>query len=251
LPLCRDEIVDGDNYFNAGVLVLNLERIRQFEELLMRGVEFIADNPQYNFFDQDILNYCFSKNFIKLSSTFNSYVVIERQNNSSPGKKIYHYLSQALKLDGRDIFNRLWFKYFAKTAWFNVDTLFNVGEGAIQMCDDLKVSALKISILTSKKRRAFFIAPSSIDAVKNMFEIEDNEEIIPVNSEDSLNSVMKSLHEAGGNKIFFVLDLRFKSIKKILEDNGFVEGKDFLNGLNFLVEVNGAVIDTYPIVKVM
>ena len=64
--LCDDGIVKCEDYFNSGVLVMNLKLLRA-EEIIMDGLRFCTQNPRYQGYpDQDILNYCFSTATLKL-----------------------------------------------------------------------------------------------------------------------------------------------------------------------------------------
>lgn len=39
-PICREGFVKGENYFNSGVMVMNLERLRREEETLKKDLPF-------------------------------------------------------------------------------------------------------------------------------------------------------------------------------------------------------------------
>jgi lipopolysaccharide biosynthesis glycosyltransferase len=63
--------VDG-SYFNAGVMLINLEYWRQ-ENLTERGIDFINRNPdKIDFCDQDVLNYLLQFHWLKVDSHWNA-----------------------------------------------------------------------------------------------------------------------------------------------------------------------------------
>ena len=72
--ICRDGLVKGADYFNSGVLIMNLKRFRAEAEKIRRGLELVAAHPDYVFMDQDVLNYCFSTEALKLPRRFNRLV---------------------------------------------------------------------------------------------------------------------------------------------------------------------------------
>jgi len=88
-PICFDGLVKVEDYFNAGVLLIDLNRLRNEIKTLENGIKFIAENPRYYFFDQDILNYTFSTRTLKLPNRFNRHVGYARsfQDFSTPQKK--------------------------------------------------------------------------------------------------------------------------------------------------------------------
>ena len=112
--LCADDIVKCEDYFNSGVLLIDLRILRGEEDTIMNGAKFTA---KYHWFggygDQDILNYCFSTRALKLPIKFNRCTFFTRRDGEfSSAGKIYHYAGGSfgfgLGLDLNDSFNRLW-----------------------------------------------------------------------------------------------------------------------------------------------
>ena len=69
--MCYDGIVKEENYFNSGVLVMNLEVLRKEDDNISKGMKFIGEHPKYHLADQEILNYCFETRTFKLPVKFN------------------------------------------------------------------------------------------------------------------------------------------------------------------------------------
>ena len=172
LPLVADGLVKIDDYFNSGVLLMNLNVLRGEEETILRGIKFIGENPQYNFFDQDILNYCFSTRSLKLPVKFNRFAMSARQATESinPGK-IYHYIARTLNFDTNDPFNRLWIHYFMQTPWFDEIAMARLYAGVQNIHVELKRSMVNISAIMSGKTRAFFDVSRNVDALKKIFAV--------------------------------------------------------------------------------
>ena len=156
-------------YFSSAVLIINLDYWRNNQKLLDEGLSFIAQNTDCNYFDQDVLNYCFGKNYLHLPEHYNCWIPFERRVNPEIKKAVYHYVSQSLKLDKRDNFNKLWFENFSKTPWFNIDALLNIGDGVRELYNAIKDTALRLSILMTMKRRAFFMTPANVAGVTKIF----------------------------------------------------------------------------------
>ena len=244
-PLCKDGLVRAEDYFNSGVLVINLEKLRGSEYAnLQAGIKFIAENPKYNaFMDQDILNYCFSKSMVKLPHRFN--FSVRHRGEQNVKNKICHYLGKTLNLDRDDKFNRLWFNYFKKTLWFNEEVVFNFYEEFIKQNIELKNMAIQISALMSGKSRAFFTERSNIEFTKRAFYVQEGEEIIPAVNQESVQALKESMKAAEGSKLDFILIGGYENLRAELMKEGFVEGRDFINAVQFLSPIHGIPINIY------
>ena len=240
--------------FNAGVLLMNLKYLRQAEEVIATGIKFIAANPEYKLFDQDVLNHCFAAESLQLPVKFNRLVKwCRRQKEQHIGKKIYHYngfvSTRTFGLDMSDPFNRLWMSYFIKTPWFDAETIGRMYAGVRQVHAELKQEMIKVSAMVSGKTRAFFVLPEDIDGLKEIFFVRDNEEIIPVESDESLITLLNAMNVSRGRKIFFIMIRKFPF--EVLTEAGFVRDEDFVDGADFLSEEYGVPLNSYPLIQAM
>ena len=244
--------VNRDDYFNAGVLIMNLKVLRDSEKNIKRGVKWRGEHPQCDCFDQDIWNYLFSKNYLKLPGKFN--VMVDYQRRISKGQiqmkeAIYHYASHALSLNNNDPFNRLWMKFFVKTPWFDEETIGRLYSGIQQLHIELKQSMVNLSAMMSGKTRTFFTPPHDIDGLKKFFSVRDDEEIILAENQQSLQKLIDAMKKSQGKKIFFIMLPNFSY--QILIQAGFIPNKDFVNGLDFLSEAQGVPLNSYQFIKGM
>ena len=223
--LLRDGVVKAEDYFNAGVMVMNLKILREEEKNILAGMKFISEHPEYNFFDQDVLNYLFSTRSLKLPMKFNCLVKHMREYGDFAVKEgIYHYAAgkYGLGLDMSDPFNRLWWSYFLKTPWFDVNTLYRLLRGTPD-------SILKFP---ADKERVFIVDEKHADLIERNFSVRREEEVIIVDpkSEDNLQQLTSLIESGKGRKIFFVgipsLVLKFREMR-------FVEYVDFFNVTGF------------------
>ena len=249
--LCDDNLVKIENYFNSGVLLMNLKVFRAEKEKLMQGIRFISEHPRYSgHLDQDILNYCFASRAVKLPADFNHYVLFARSAKESVSKKIYHYVGQkSLKLDMNDSLSRLWMSYFIKTSWFDTDSIGRLYKGVQKIHVELKAAMVRLSALMSGKTRAFFALPQDIEMLKIFFTMRDDEEVILAETQQSLQELIDAMKRARGKKIFFIIIPNFPF--NILIQAGFVYGEDFLNGIEFLSEANGVPFNSYSLINAM
>ena len=186
--LCRDGFVKAEDYFNSGVMIINLKFLRTAAEIIFDGIKFRGKHTNYSFFDQTVWNYCFSTQALKLPTKFNRFVRWVRKSEETVERKIYHYTVHALRFDMEDIFNLLWLKYFFKTPFFEVESIGRLWSKFEQIRNDLEKTRLKISAIISGKTRAFFIAPEEIEETRKIFKIRAAELIIPAEDEGSLKN---------------------------------------------------------------
>ena len=151
----------------------------------------------------------------------------------------------------QDNFNRLWFKYFSKTPWFNEKIFGHIYEGVQEIYIGQKNFLTYLSAIQANKSRAFFVAPQNIPVVKQIFAVKESEEIIELVSDESIQNLIQSMKKSEGEKIFYIFFPNYRAIQNILTQEGFVEGKNFINGFEFLSDANGLPMNTYPLIKLL
>ena len=119
----RKGFMKAEDYFNSGVLLINLEIWRIEKEIIFGSLKLINEN-KFGYAEQDALNYCFSKDYLKLPMKFNCWVNDFRSHGITKiERNIYHFLDRQLRLDIRDNYNRLFMKYFIQTPFFDEDSI--------------------------------------------------------------------------------------------------------------------------------
>lgn len=243
--LLRDGFAKVEDYFNSGMLVMNLKVLRSEEDNLLSGIKFRGEHPRYRLFDQEILNYLFSTRCLKLPMKFNCLVIHMRMlgygENFTPKEEIYHYAAgeYTFGLDISDSFNRLWWSYFIETPWFSVDTLNKIFKGAID-------SLLKPSDMPQDRTRVFIVDATHAYQIEKNFSVQDEEEVIVIDSEieDHLQKLIELINSSRDKNIFFI---GIPIISK-LEVMGFVEGKDFFNVSSFYSPVWANLKSNYDLI---
>lgn len=225
--ICKDKIVNAKDYFNSGVLLMNLKVLLDREKQIMSAIKFIGEHPRYSLVDQDVLNYCFSKDYLRLPVTFNQYVKYARPNKERVGKKIYHYAGgkDGLGMDLKDPFNRLWMHYFSKTPWFDSAIIGNLYDGIERFGEARKKLLVQFSLALLGKTRVFVVKDNA-DWLKENYFIRDDEEIFIYEDETSLQKLIDYMKATCDKKLFLI---KAREIISPLKDAGFVEGKDFFN----------------------
>ncbi|MBQ4404634.1 MAG: glycosyltransferase family 8 protein [Selenomonadaceae bacterium] len=253
-PLCKQGFIRCEDYFNSGVILINLDLLRKAKETIIDGLKFFEENPQpVGYPGQDIWNYCFSARSLKLPIKFNQFTYYARRDEESLAKKIYHYAGGSfglgLGLDISDSFNRLWMNYFVKTPWFDADSIGRLYEGFLKVRGELEKSALKLSATVSGKTRAFVVAENKLNVLVENFSVRNDEEVFAIESTLPMQKLIDVMNASRGKKIFFILLPGFKFDK--LTEAGFVRGEDFLDGYDFLTKDNELKKEAYSLVSKM
>lgn len=233
-------LVKSEDYFNAGVLVMNLKRLRGEKEKILDGMKFRGEHPEFWMFDQCIWNYCFSTEYLKLPLKFNRSVVkVRTEDGGRVEKKIYHFTANnsfwSFGLDTRDNLNRLWLDYFIKTPWFDSETFGRIHDVIQNLHASLKNYMRGLSAALTGKERAFIIhelSLNSFNVLAKVFSIRADEEIIVVSEGMPLQKLLDAMNASRGKKIFFAVIPNFPF--KVLEGAGFFLGKDIFNGYDFI-----------------
>lgn len=251
LFLCTSGLIKHEEYFNSGVMLVDLKQLRKEETTIMEGAAFRGAHPQCICFDQDILNYCFAKRSLKLPSDFNVFVVHARTRKETVvGKKIYHYAGDSsFNLDRRDTLNQLWLSYFARTPWFNAETIGRLYAGFQQIHVSLKQAMINVSAIMSGKTRTFLTFPANLEATRELFAVKENEKIILADDQYTLQNLFDAMKKARGKKVFFIMLPGFPY--QVLMEAGFLPGKDFVDGMEFLSEEQGVPLNSHHLLKAM
>ena len=247
--IVADGFVNKEDYFNSGVMFMNLNRLRGEESKIIEGLKFAAEKKYLPLLDQTVLNYCFSTQTVKLPAQFDCFVRWARKNKESVDKKIYYYTGYSLQLDMNDPFNLLWMNYFSRTPWFDAAAIGRLYEGFQQVHTRLKKSLANLSVMLAGKARGFCTTPNYIDELKKVFFVRENEELILLENQASYQKLLSSMKASRGKKVFFILAQNFPF--NALSKAGFTFGKDFLNAMEFLSEEQGMALNSYPLLYAM
>ena len=249
----KDGFIKAEDYFNSGVLLMNLKILRNAEDKILLGLKFRNEHPEYNLFDQEVLNYAFASRALKLPVNFNRFVISARSDNESISKgKIYHYAgnSEGLHLDMNDPFNRLWMDHFIKTPWFDSSVFGKVYDYVLKLSNDHLEQMKKLSASLSNKTRAFVVTAEQLERVKNDFFIRDDKEIIIAEKDVMYQELIDKIKAERDKKIFFGFVAGFP---EVLANEGLIENEDFFNGFLFYPRAYAYFVlkDGYQIIKEM
>lgn len=266
----RDRGVDLSTYFNAGVLLFDLEKLRSKGNLLLDGFKVLAAYPEESeFYDQSILNYYFAANLTPLPWRYNILNDWDKKYGSPRLEEgIYHYLGNHLGLDEGNPRDLLYFKYFFKTPWCDEVFLcrfftsfsellkgYYVPRSLQQQCLLRQLAAVlsrKSLVLAAVKE----LQPAVRDLMKNpgwtssaskstgQEEGEmDNVRFCDLGSSRHLE--LNLAYDVGSHLYLLFLE-DYGRVREILLSAGLEEGEDFLDGMPLLESASHMELEIRP-----
>lgn len=110
--------VSADRYFNAGILYMNLDRIRQKGNLRLQVIEYVNEKENLLFPDQDALNALYTDDVIFLDDSWNYFVIcMSLQQKMKVENKIYHYAGAILDMSSLSEIDFLYYQTIQRTLW--------------------------------------------------------------------------------------------------------------------------------------
>ena len=211
--LCQNGTVDPHDYFNSGVLLMDLDRIRGGGGNLFENcIKTLAENPSYRFMDQDALNFLFVNNFLKLPVKFNhirAWMLEEKVE-----REIYHYCGVGKKPypDFSNPFNVLWFEYFVKTPFCTIQSFGNLWNAFEVSLKDKKghvmnrINFLKrIFKLSATHLRAFYTAPENLEKIRDWFGDDPRDLFFDSTNPESLQMLIQDVKKYPGKRVYYLL----------------------------------------------
>lgn len=119
IPIVTNGIISKDRYFNAGVLLLNLNNIRKKGDLLELSLEYLNNNPDSPLPDQDALNYYFNDNTLLLDNDWNVFVSYEKEKTFQVREDVvYHFAGiNHINFHNPSEYEKLYYKMRGRTPW--------------------------------------------------------------------------------------------------------------------------------------
>lgn len=212
-------VVSRDSYFNSGVLLLDLKKVSRVRNLIDKVLNFIIKYfPDYP--DQDALNYLFPDSAV-LPNKYNTFVDTATKERWPLENCIYHYANNSLGLDMNNEFNRLYFRYFVKTPWFDEAFLGN-------FANNIEVLRLDLVWLCNRcagKRRIFIGPAFRQQSIMDFFEMGKDEVFIKLEEIKEQELDFKRSKDV----ILVVLSKHdYVDIRRALLEFGLVEDVDFI-----------------------
>lgn len=266
-PILVDGTVEREKYFNSGVLVINLDKLRAEEDFSRRAIKLFGERTDY-FIDNDqgLYNYFFSEQYRRIDDDFNRQLVMERRlGEPHVGEAIWHYINNSVGVDPNDEFDRLFWHYFVKTPWFDERFFLNAVR---EFQSSVAHQRMALIIALNDRRQNIFWRPNtlreaSLDLLARL-SLDgiylDNEEDRhyasnggkrPIGIEDKI--VVDNLTEAlerSEARVAFLTTANYRFAYFTLTRLGYREGVDFFDARALLPDQTGRFLSNdFDVIK--
>ena len=238
--LAQDKDFDTKRYVNAGVVLMERESfcLVDWAEMV---VKFFEQYPQAWYGDQDVLNYYYGQNCALLPDRYNTLVGWQQVYHIDTVETcIYHYSGSAYNFNFSDVYTNLFFRYFVKTPWYNLDFLRRLCS-VIPAVHDGRTNLLRsrYQVLAGKRKIAVGAAENETK-IRKIMQMTDNEiyiVFVPGQRQQSID--FAQLAHIRKNHVIMLFDGSYADLREDLEQYGCRENVDFVNGAEFLTLEEG------------
>ena len=233
--ICDQGRVAEDRYFNAGVLLIDMRKYREKEDLWREGLQLLEEHPEYTTLDQDILNNFFAADYRPLPVHYDEFVVAVRRRNETPRHAIYHYAGLALDLTlEQDPYNRLFLEHYFRTPWLTPETLLRLGSAAGRIAEEERKRAAGFMAQLARRKCAVVCPAKNKEQIEPYFQgLAEAAYIMmkPVGEKQNLDiaPVLQFMSEHHEYLYIFCVP-NFVTVRQFLLSRGYQEGKDFVCG---------------------
>ena len=250
-----DGLVPASKYYNAGVVVCNLQKIRQDFDLFAVSTEFLLSHSDCPYVDQDAANYFFMDNVLYLDAKYNMFTRNKRGKNLQLEDGIYHYAGDYVCLDAPEEFDKKYIEYMSLLHWDNNTGLDGFMWGYVDNAHR-KINTLQCLChwLSNRDNEIVLWGAGSkylskIYDIVNLsavsFFVDNNKKIQGKKFHGRIIKSPEYIQGKDNIKVIVVSKDYYGEIKAQLESYGFAENIDFVDGLLLLLQSQGGRVKSY------
>lgn len=236
-PLVMFGGVDGCDYFSSGVLLVDRQKFLAVGDILQDGIRKLKEIPGFAFYDQDILNLFYSKDYLHLDIAYNAYVpVLQMRGVQQLASAIYHYEAGSLGIREDDVYDRLFYTVFAQTPWCDADFLYRFfAQLETQHKHDLHL-ARQVFAMGSRRQRIFCANEASKAAITELFDFDGDDKYLAIQGKQDWTGrlLQYELVSPKGNRLYILFLQHYEDVSQALTAAGWQEGLDFMDGWSLL-----------------
>lgn len=241
-PLVESGEVARERYFNSGVMLIDMDALRQRATLIDDSIAMLKAHPQTFCYDQDVLNYFFSRDYHELPALYDKFVSIERHFGISVSDGIYHYAGKALDffIDD-DPYNELFLNSFCQTPWFSQSMIKNFFR-EIQKSYGRWRDVWRISFNAAAGRERIFCGDGTSERfVREIFDAKKGEPYRVVVDDEGNLFAGKLIAEMKKhrNALYVLCFAGLDALRPYLDDAGLRDGVDYIEGGQYLPSGKG------------
>lgn len=228
--------IKKESYFNAGVLYMNLKKIREFGNLKKLVLDFLIENPEADLPDQDALNVLFHNKVLYLDGSWNQFVYLHRKDNVEKlDKAIFHYAATLLMLYSHSQIDLEYFRVICRTPWIDYEMNHQFEQCFGRMNDRVNQYQNMLQLLSNPNIKHVFYGEENkmLKALYNRIHLKDGDYRVLEHAQNMESDILpcKDLSVLKNEKdsiiIFVCWESDHCSAIQNLEELGFKNGKDF------------------------
>lgn len=228
--------IKKESYFNAGVLYMNLKKIREFGNLKKLVLDFLIENPEADLPDQDALNVLFHNKVLYLDGSWNQFVYLHRKDNVEKlDKAIFHYAATLLMLYLHSQIDLEYFRVICRTPWIDYEMNHQFEQCFGRMNDRVNQYQNMLQLLSNPDVKHVFYGEENkmLKTLYNRIHLKDGDYRVLEHAQNMESDILpcKDLSVLKNKKdsiiIFVCWESDHCSAIQNLEELGFKNGKDF------------------------
>lgn len=237
--LFSDGILSWESYFNAGVMKLNLKKIRVDFDLLNDAMVFLMKYPEVPYLDQDALNYLFAGKVGFIPEYFNRFTSQCRKKSEQLKPAIYHFAGDHPYAVPKEPFDILFFDYLGKTPWGDPENISSYYRAQLLKRDE-SISIFRDVLKNSRGKQLVFWGATGLltETIVGMFDVTEGDFFVDNNERLFGKSILgmpvyspsKIADCIGQVFVVVISNLWYREIKQELEKLGLKEHADFIDG---------------------
>lgn len=238
-PMVAAGWLDGRDYFNSGVLLVDREKFLAQGDILRAGIKRLKQLEGFVFYDQDILNAYFANGYKHLNIAYNAFVpALQFRKIQQLVPAVYHYDAGSLGLREDDVYDRLFYTVFSQTPWCDEDFLYRCFAQMERQHDiDLELARQAFSV-ASQRQRIFCANEASQKAIQELFNLGGKDRYLTMRSDMDWAGRLSQYERVSpaGRRLYILFTGQYEKIKQELLAAGWQEGQDFMDGWLLLPE---------------
>ena len=247
----RQGMVNRQNYINAGVLILNLDKICSYGNMKNQCIQYLIDNPNSSLFDQDALNVIYKDSILLLDEKWNTFVIVLKSKNvKEMENRIYHYVGDLLQLYSDCQIDKEYFKTICRTPWIEYEMNHQFEQCFGRMNDRVYQYENMLQSLSNPDVKHVFYGEENqiLKTLYNRIHLKDGDYRVMKQAYNQDGDILpckdlNTLKEENGPVIIFVCweSDNYTAIQN-LEELGFKNGKDFFVAARFFSVNDGGFV---------
>lgn len=241
------EVLNASDYYNAGVMVWNLKKIRKEYDIYNQAMGFFKMYGEYcnGFTDQHASNFIFKGDVKFLDSKYNVFTADLRGKGKTISRVIYHFASDKPDMALEEAFDQLFMDVLISTSWGESKEIIKYFSRVIK-ARNIYTENLKALLKQIRKKRIVFWGAGSVYLQKIIAMIDiDYEKDCCIDSNSKywndyanglrVNSVEWFEKLDKSDAFVIVVSKRyFGEISEQLDKMGLVIGRDYIDGMTMI-----------------